>query len=58
MLLNTKQVCEILKISRSTVYKMTVNKEIPLPQKIGIKNIWRESDIQTFLANKFEGDVK
>lgn len=56
MLLTTKQVCEVLKIGRSTVYKMTLNKEIPSQQKIGIKNVWLESDIKTFIAKKFEGE--
>lgn len=51
--LATKDVLEVLRISRATLYRMLAAGELPPPIKIGFtKNVWLRSDIDAFLATR------
>ena len=48
-LLTANEVAAILKISRSTVYKMIHRGELPPPLHVGGGSRWRRSDIEQVL---------
>lgn len=51
--LATKDVLEVLRISRATLYRLLAAGELPPPIKISLtKNAWLRSDIDAFLASR------
>lgn len=51
--LATKDVLEVLRISRATLYRLLAAGELPPPIKISFtKNAWLRSDIDTYLASR------
>ncbi|CAH1745240.1 AlpA family phage regulatory protein [Thauera humireducens] len=48
----TKEVTEALRISRTTLYELIANGELPKPVKVGSRSLWPQSDIEVFVAKK------
>ena len=53
---NTRQVIRYLNTSQSTLYKLMSQGKVPRPGKLGGKNVWSKSEIETYaeqlLSNK------
>jgi prophage regulatory protein len=46
-----KELVELLKISRATIYRKVSENEFPKPIKIGRGTFWRKEDITNWLQN-------
>lgn len=49
-LLTIKQVRELVPIAASTIYDAVAKGTFPKPLKVGKRSLWRDSDIQSFIA--------
>ena len=50
--LTIKEICLIARISRTTVYAMIENGQMPPPKKLGVKSIrWPTAEIREWLKN-------
>jgi len=47
-----KEVTEALRISRTTLYELIANGELPKPVKVGSRSLWPQSDIEVFVTKK------
>lgn len=54
-LLNRKQVCNVLSLSRATLYRKIKNGLIPKPLKDGRSSKWKESDLQPYIDSLDRG---
>jgi prophage regulatory protein len=52
--LNLEQVQEKIGVKRTMVYKLINQGFIPKPKKIGTRNIWLESEIESAMKKIFE----
>lgn len=51
VLLNQKEVCQIVGLSRTFIYKLEKRGEFPKRVKLGVRRVaWRKSDIEKFIA--------
>lgn len=50
-LLNIDQVREFIPVARSTIYDQVAKGALPKPIKLGKRSLWRESDIQAYIAD-------
>ncbi|HDL5578991.1 TPA: helix-turn-helix domain-containing protein [Mannheimia haemolytica] len=50
--LNVKDVCEMLQLNRSTIYRHIKQGIFPKPTKIGKSSRWKFADIKAFLEPK------
>lgn len=58
-ILRIKEVCNIVKVHRSTLYKMMGRGEFPRPLKLGQSaRGWRESDIVRWMENLPEAEIQ
>jgi len=52
MLLNTKDVLELTKLSRTTLHRLIKAEKFPSPTKLSKRiNMWLEKDINMFIIN-------
>jgi len=51
-MLKEDEVCKILKIERTTLYRRIKAGEIPKPKKIGIQNRWPKSKILNYIHSE------
>ncbi len=49
-LLDIKEVKAVVKIARSTIYDQVARGTFPHPKKVGKRSLWRESDLQAWIA--------
>ena len=50
--LTIKEICLIARISRTTIYAMIENGQMPPPKKVGVKSIrWPTAEIREWLKN-------
>lgn len=55
-LMNAKEVAEMLKVSRPTVYALIRNNELPCGYKIGRKRLWAREAITAWIqSNEMKG---
>ncbi|MBD2803071.1 AlpA family phage regulatory protein [Xenorhabdus sp. M] len=54
-LLNRKQVCTVLSLSRATLYRKIERGLIPKPLKDGRSSKWKESDLQSYIDSLNRG---
>lgn len=46
------QLLKIVPVSRMTIYRLIKKKEFPKPVKVGNRNLWKSTTIDTWLKNK------
>lgn len=51
-MLTVKDLCELLKISRTTLRDIRMDAGFPKPKKVGKSLRWSQSDIDAWLANQ------
>ena len=52
-LLNTRDICELLQISRTTLHRAVRDGGFVMPIRVGRRGIrWRESDIRDWIASR------
>lgn len=56
-LLSIEQVREFVPVARSTLYALIAKGEFPKPRKMGKRNFWLQSDIQSFIAELPEAGI-
>ncbi|PHM63974.1 AlpA family phage regulatory protein [Xenorhabdus stockiae] len=54
-ILNYKQVCEVMSISKATLYRKIKQGKIPKPLKDGRSSRWKESDITDYINSLYCG---
>ncbi|MDC9623740.1 helix-turn-helix domain-containing protein [Xenorhabdus sp. XENO-7] len=54
-LLNREQVCDVLSLSRATLYRKIESGLIPKPLKDGRSSKWKESDLQPYIDSLDRG---
>jgi excisionase family DNA binding protein len=53
--LTIKEVGSLLRVSRSTMERLCANdKNLPKPYRVGIKKLWKRSDIEEYLQKSRE----
>jgi prophage regulatory protein len=51
--LGTKEVCAVLRMAKSSLYRLISTGLFPKPVKLGFRrNGWLRSDVETFIANQ------
>ncbi|WP_430389774.1 helix-turn-helix transcriptional regulator [Dyella sp. 20L07] len=53
-LLRTKDVLEILGVSRTTLYRLVQSEQLPPPLKLGRSTFWPEREIAQLIASMIE----
>lgn len=58
-ILNMKQICAVIGVSRHTIYRLVKAGQFPPPAKIGLRQIgWKTSTIDRWLDERFRAAVK
>lgn len=58
VMLNTKDVCDILRIDRTTLHNMEIRGRFPKPLRLGGANSakrWRLTDVEAFINDGVQG---
>lgn len=50
--LRTKQVLELVALSRTTIYRLSHKGEFPKPVRIGSASVWCESEIKSWMKER------
>ena len=51
-LLTSREVADLLRCTRETVYRLVHRHELPRPVKVGVRSYWRRRDVDDFLERR------
>lgn len=57
-LLKIRQVCELVSVSKSTIWQRVKAKTFPAPVKVGSGTFWKASDVQNYIKSLGGADAR